>query len=221
MSRKRRGFSLLELTVVLVASGFVIGGGASLYSFVMSRTAAGGASGAALLQATQLADELTVRIRNSVGCDIVSMGGAGNALRVQLGSAGTDRDGDGLVDIVAPNSVAGDGTENYNAGTRLYYYWGDTAGLPSATGTVFWRGRAPNDSLFSIDTDPNWSLWKGSARWNLIESVTYSVDQAKEQVTITVVASSLNRAERKAGAASSSESARTTVTRTVFWRYER
>lgn len=223
MARSRKNaFTLIELSVVVTAMVAIIGAAASFYVFVVNRTMTDSTRAAVTVQANALANELTAQISCANVCDLQFNNGK-TALRCGMPKTGTDWDGDGLLDTFSPTSASTNGKENMNPDVYVWFYQASSTGSFGSTGTMVWRAdhRGPG-GLAGADADARWSKIGTRSRWNFIDSVTFSVDSTNKTTTFTIVASSLNRAETTASSSTStSDNAKITISRTVFWRYWR
>jgi type II secretory pathway pseudopilin PulG len=216
----RRGATIIEILVGLIMVVVLTFAATSLYGFSVNRVMADTSQTAVYAQASSLADELTDVISLSTNCVTVTSGTV-TGLKCSYPDTGTDKDGDGVFDTVQPSSVSALGTETFNVGKYIWFYMSDSTGTWGTVGTYMWRAK-PTTSANPIagDLDANWAKYYGGAgRWNLIDSVSFSVDATNHCTTFTINASSLNRAERSASAeTSTSNNSKLSITRTVFWR---
>jgi hypothetical protein len=219
----RRATSLVEaLLAISLAAGLTLAC-ATLYAFVSSRLMKDGTQAAVLNQANALAEDLTTAISQSRLCTTVTSGSV-TALRCHLPSTGADFNIDGLIDRPTPLISDPDGTERYQTGNYVWFYMANSSGTWGSAGTYLWRAKPTTTSSPAIaDLDSNWSLYySGSSRWNLIDSVTFSIDPGRQTTTFTIRASSLNRAERSAsGLPTGGDNYQVAITRTVRWHYAR
>lgn len=217
----KRGTTIIEVLIGTVMVVALVLGTASLFGFVAQRVSADTAQSAVCTQANALADELTKFISQAKTCDL-PVSGSITALRCQMPANGVDTDQDGLADSFSPTSYDyTTDTETFATGKYVWFYMSDTTGTWGSTGTTFWRASPPTSANpTSSDFNTNWAkYYGGNARWNFIDSVSFSIDVPNEKVTFTISASSLNRAERSASAeAGTSNNAKVSITRTVFWR---
>jgi hypothetical protein len=131
---------------------------------------------------------------------------------------GTDEDQDGVLDHFTPDGSVG-GKEIYNTGKYVWFYMSDSSGTWGVPGTKVWRAVvSSNSSPAPGDRDVNWTRYYGGAdRWNLIDNLTFTNDSVTQTSTVTIEASSLNRAERSATTDATAPGSRFTATWTLFW----
>jgi prepilin-type N-terminal cleavage/methylation domain-containing protein len=216
----RRGFTMIEMTLVMALSALILGAVACLYSFTTTRAGTAVASAACQAQAIVVMNEITKIVDMSNICSITTIG-ANSALTCIVPSKTTDFDGDGYPDWATPSSASRRGFDKWGQGYHIYFYTSDATGTPANTGPYIWRAKRSDWNTPTVtDSDQNWSLYyAGNVRYPLITSVTFSVNSVLRTVTINVRASDLRRADRSATAADAANlQSSISLTRTVYWR---
>jgi hypothetical protein len=218
---RRSGATIIEALLAIVMTSVLVLGAASLFGFVSQRVMRDSSETAVYAQATQLADEITKFVSQAKTCDLPTSGGV-IALRCTMPANGVDTDQDGLADSFSLTSYDySTDVETFATGKYVWFYFANASGTFGSTGTTFWRA-SPSTTANPAAGDLNqgWTFYYGgNARWNFIDSVTYTLDAANKKLTFTINASTYNRAERSAaGATGSSDNSKITITRTVFWR---
>lgn len=219
---RRKGFSLVEVVLASALTVVVVGTLASVYSLATRQAARAVASINGTRQAQILATEIAKTVSNSVYCAVITSGG-NTGLRCTMPQNGTDKDGDGYLDEYTPYIVSKRGIEKFGRGKRVWYYFSDSTGNFTNTGTVLWRAQRNDDLLpTTTDKDSAWAFYYGTSnsRWKLIESINFSVDANAKTTTFTIIGSQKTGAERTATNSDVTMRAgyRTTLSRTSFWR---
>ena len=220
--RKRSGFTLVEMALVLTLTSLIIGVLTVLYGYTMERLAHATADYAASDDAFLSANDIGTVVRNAYTCTTVSSGGV-TGLKCTMPSAGTDKDGDGHLDSWTLSSVSRRGYEKVTLGKRVWFYLGDSTGAFGTSGTILWKAERSDDlNPTSTDAITKYAyLTNTRLRYPLISSLSVTVNSATQTVNFTVVAGSLIRAERTPGSEASNLSYTHTETRTAYWRYWR
>lgn len=216
---KTRGFTLVELLVVMVASAVVITASSCMYAFIMQRVAADAAESSLHLQADSLDQEFQRVLQISTSATIVTVNGA-SCLKCAIPAGGTDENLDNVVDNAVPSSVSAAGINTYTANQWVWFYMGDATGAPSATGTQLWRAvlSSSGTTPSNLNKDSSWSLQNGNPRFKLLESFAATCNATAETTTVTCTFSSLTRADRVGTSESmTNEVTRIAISRTYFW----
>ena len=217
---RRRGFTLIEISLVMALTATILGAVAALYSFTTARAGVAVASAASQAQAIVAVDEIAKIVDISNICSITTIG-TNSVLTCILPANVVDFDGDGYPEYAKPSSANRRGFEKWGQGLHIYFYMSDTSGNPAITGTILWRAKRSDWATpTSTDADSKWALYAGtSARYPLITSATFSVSGVNHSVTVTIQASALRRADRSAAAGdSASLQSSISLSRTVYWR---
>ncbi len=217
----RRAFTLVEVMITTALISIVIGTLATMYFYAFTRTTRGVTEVAAVLQVQALLDRMDTQI--SQACDVqIVTSGPGIGLKCTMPQSGTDRDGDGILDIYTPNSVSRRQIGKYVRGKRVWYYMANSAGTFGTAGTTFWQAvRLDDANPTASDVVNSFTYAPGNQyRWSLLDSVTYVLDGASESVTVTARTSSLARSETAVGSgtAESGDNYVVSVPRTTCWR---
>lgn len=216
----RRGFTIVEVLITATLVAMVIGTLASLYYYTFNRTVREVAETSAILQAQMLMDRMEVHLAQASDAQLVTFGGV-TALKLTMPASGTDKDGDGVLDVYTPDGVSRRGIAKYNRGKRLWYYMSDATGGFGTPGALIWQAVRNDDANpTGADTVATFSNTGGQYRYPLLDSISFSLDSPVESVTVTVRTSRLFRNESAAGAAASEDRDNYVVTlsRKVCWR---
>lgn len=124
---RRRGFSLLEVTVSLSLSGLVIGGAVALYTFSMRRAAQDAQVARIQTQTQQLSLLIGRDVRQAISCDVITLPSTigvmsdGTALRCAMPENFVTTDSDALGDTYMPTKVTARGEEVPVPGSWVWY----------------------------------------------------------------------------------------------------
>lgn len=215
---RRRGTTLVELTLGMVMVVVLTFATTSLYSYSTRRVAAEGANSAVQIQANQCATEIAKMVAQAKVCSVVAKGNA-QALVCEMPATGTDEDMDGILDHFVPDGSSR-GKEVFNTGFYVWFYMSDDTGEWGHRGAKLWRAvvYSANPPLAG-DVDQKWNTYYGSGyRWNLIDRVDFTCDPLKQLTNYTITASSLNRADRSLKSDPNGEGATLTLSWSVYWR---
>ena len=221
----KRGFTLVELLVVIGVSSIVLGGLGTLYCYTMGQLGDSLAEMTSTDQATTAFRDMKASVGNAVLCETKVVNGI-VALRCKMPSVEIDLNGDGVADSYAPASLDKKGLERYAVGKRVWYYMADSTGLFGTTGTILWRAVVATDSNpAAADRDLAWTYLYSrttSPRFPLVTGFAPTVDATNRLVTLDLSAESADYADRKA--VTSDGAARRRGIRLlskVFWRHWR
>lgn len=221
----RRGFTVLELLLTLTLTAILAGTLTSLYVFVATRAAHGVVENNLLMQVRSVTNDIAHTIANSVRCELVSVGGK-TALKCTMPEQELSTDARGNVAEYTPKSLSPRGIEQWGVGKRIWFYQADATGTLGTAGTIVWKATRSDDSMpGTTDLAREWSHYYGGelSRWNLITSVSFTVDAASRRASVTVTgAVRANRADEKGDptAIDPFERAQTytlTMSRDAFW----
>ena len=195
-----RGFTLVELLVVIGVSSIVLGGLGALYGHVAAQMGEAVAAMATTDQATTALRDVEWSVRNALLCETRTLNGA-TALRCKMPSAKVDLDGDGNPDSYAPSSLDKFGREGYAVGERVWYYLADGTGTFGTSGGTLWRAVMTSDANpTAASRDLAWTfLYRRttSPRFPLVTEFSATVDAETRLVSLTLAAESVARAERR------------------------
>jgi hypothetical protein len=217
--RKRAGFTLVEMALVLTLTALIIGVLTVLYGFTIERLAHATADFAASDDAFLASNDIGTVIKNSYSCSAVTSSGV-TGLKCIMPSTGADKDNDGHLDSWTLASVSRRGYEKVSQGKRVWFYLSSSTGTFGTTGTILWKAERSDDlNPTGSDAITKYSYLTGTRlRYPLISSLSFTVNTAAQTVVYTVVAGSLTRAERTPGTEASNQSYTHTETRTAYWR---
>lgn len=215
---RRRGTTLVELTLGMVMVVVLTFATTSLYSYSTRRVAAEGADSGVQIQANQCATEIAKMVSQAKVCSVVTKGQA-RALVCEMPATGTDEDADGILDHFVPDGSSR-GKEVFNTGFYVWFYMSNDSGEWGQPGTKLWRAvvYSANPPLAG-DVDQKWNTYYGSGyRWNLIDRLDFTCDALKQLTNYTITASSLNRADRSLKTDPNGQGATLTLSWSVYWR---
>lgn len=221
----RRGFSLIELMLVITLTALTIGVTVSLYGYSVNRLSQATARYASVDQVRKLQDEIASVIRDSVAATVVNTAN-GPALRCTLafeskkGTTSTGGATNKVADTAEPIAVTRRGYEKHGSGKRIWFYLADGNGTFGSIGTHAWRAERTDDSTPTPgDLVTSWRNHPGTSnpRFDLITSVGFVVNSTLRTVAVTVAGRSLWRDERT-GSTSDKASQAFSETRTTGWR---
>lgn len=220
---RQRGFTLVEMMVVLGVASIVLLGLGLLYTTTMSQLGDAAGEMAATDQASTAFADMEFSVRNAVVCDMVTLNGV-TALRCRLPSVGVDLNGDGVPESYAPATLDKFGLEHYALGTRVWYYLSDATGAFGTAGTILWRANVATDANPATgDRDLAWTLVNGvSPRFTLVTGFTPTIDATNDLVTLDLATESADYAVRQAAASDTAAHRRGIhLTAQAFWRHWR
>ncbi|MBI5705774.1 MAG: hypothetical protein HZC36_02170 [Armatimonadetes bacterium] len=221
---RRRGYTLVEAVLAVVLAGMVIGTLLSLYSLVASRTARSYTEAAAVYQASTVVESLTTTIANATDVSLQSLGG-GTAIKCIMPATGRYANGDGIYEWYEPEKVIGLSQEKFNTYSRIWFYFGNEAGAPSATGQqIHMAVRSDDTTPSAADVLWSWEHYPGTtkSRFDLISTWTLSIDDTQKALTLTVTASTLAGSDHQASTAvSSADKYEVSISRMVMARNAR
>ena len=219
--RATRGFTLVELLVVLGVSTIVLGGLGTLYGFTMRQTGGTLAELAAADQSTTAAKTIEWSVRNAVLCETKTKNGV-VALRCTLPSLGVT-----LNDPQNPASYRGAtvdkfGRQRYEAGSRVWFYTSNATGVYGTAGTTLWRAvRSDDADATAADRDLAFTYdyaRTATPRFPLVTAFTVSVDATTLLVTFGLSAEGVDYAGHVAAASDAASRRRgVTIARQAFW----
>ena len=221
----KRGFSLVELLIVVTLSALVLGVTVSLYGFSMTRLAQNGSRYATEDQARKLLDEMESVVRDSTNVSIVTSG-TNTGLKCTLAqqsfrSATSTSTGSKVTASADPIGVTKRGFDKHGTGKRIWFYMAASPGAFGTSGTNYYRAERNDDSNpTATDVVTNFTTYSGSTsqRFPLVTSMAYTLDSTNKTVSLTVTARSLWRDERT-GSTGDKQSQTFTETRTIGWRH--
>lgn len=219
----KRAFSIVELLVVISLSAMVIGATVTLYGYTVNRLAIATSRFAALDQVRKLHGDIEDVVRDSVSTSTVASV-SGTALKCIL-AANSQRASSSpslkKSQLAPPVSVAKRGYERFGSGTRVWFYFAGTSGTFNTVGTTLFRAERSDDSPpTATDVVAAWRFHPGTTtpRFDLITTLTFSVNTTTRTVSTTIAARALWRDERS-GLASDKSSQTFTEMRTTGWRH--
>lgn len=218
---KQRGFTLVEVTLAMTLSALVIGVTTMAYAHTVVKTSRAMAQTNVLLQVQTFLDEVDRTVANAISCQLVSSGGK-TGLKCIMPAAGSDKDGDGVLDTYKPASVNRRQLAKYSPGKRVWFYQSDATGAFAASGAITWKAVRSDDVLPTAgDALSKWAYYSGTSRakFNLVDQVGFALGADSQSIVTTVRASSQVRSERimTTAMASASDYA-ISLSRTVSWR---
>jgi hypothetical protein len=216
---KRRGMTLVEMSLALTLTALVIGVLTALYGFTMVRLEHATADFAASDDAFLSANDISTVVGNAYSCTAVTSNGI-TGLKCTMPANGSDKDNDGHLDTWAVSSVSRRGLERVTLGKRVWFYLGNSTGAFGTTGTILWKAERSDDlNPTSSDAITKYAYVTSTRlRYPLISSLTFTVTASAQTVALTVVAGSLIRAERLPASESTNQAYTHTENRTVYWR---
>ncbi|GEM_PF-1554268 len=217
----RRGFTLVELLIVIGVGSIVLGALGALYTYAMAQTGDGLAELLATDQATTAARDMEWNVRNAVLCEVVTKNGI-KALRCKMPSLGVDLNGDGQPDSYRPATLNKQGLERFALGTRVWYYLSNATGTFGTTGTILWRAQTAGDAApTTAELDKAWTYLYANAaspRFPLVAALDFSVDATNRLATLDLTATCADYAERRPTASDSTARQRgIRLVRRIFW----
>jgi prepilin-type N-terminal cleavage/methylation domain-containing protein len=221
----KRGFSIVELMIVVILSALVLGVTVSLYGFSMTRLAQGSSRFSTEDQARKLLDEIESVLRDSVSVSTVTSGSV-TGLKCVLAqqsnrSASITSTSSKLASSADPIGVTKRGYDKHGTGKRVWFYMGSSTGAFGTSGTTCWRAERNDDTNpTTTDVIANFTNFTGSSnqRFPLVTSISFSIDSTNKTATVTVASRMLWRDERT-GSATEKQSQTFTETRTIGWRH--
>jgi hypothetical protein len=220
---RRRGTTLVEMSLALALTALVVGVLAALYGFTMVRLAHATASFGATDDAFLAANDISLTVRDAYTCATVTFNGR-TGLKCTMPAAGTDRDNDGKLDLYTISSVSRRGQEKVALGKRVWYYLSDSTGAFGNAGTTLWKAERSDDlNPTASDAISRYDYVTSTRlRYPFISSLSFTVDSANGTVALSLATGELIRAERVPGATDATNMKYThTENRTVCWRYWR
>ena len=156
---RRRGVTLIEVTLTLALTALVIGVATTLYAFIASRTADSVNRFSTLQSCAFLTKEIGSAVSNSISVTTKSLGTV-TALVCEVPADGMDRDHDGTMEYYNPSGTDRLRREAYTSGKRIWFYSADQTGTPGTTG-FYWFKAVRNDTATPTisDVDTQWSFW--------------------------------------------------------------
>jgi hypothetical protein len=213
---------MVEMMVTTAITAVLIGIAAALYVYSSYRTAHSMASNFVLSQVRDLTKVLENTVSNATSCSI-QINGTNTALKCVMPSTGLDYNSWGVYKSYVPAS-ANTGVIHWGTGKRRWFYLSDNTGaFVNLLGTQLSMAERADDVIpLSTDAITNFTYYYGATsqyRWNLIDSVSFSVNSAANTVTYTINASDLVRAGTAMGSSTDTAGGRKlSITRTVYWR---
>jgi prepilin-type N-terminal cleavage/methylation domain-containing protein len=223
----RRGFTLVEVLMSSILASLIVAATGGLMVFASKRAQHAYSENAVVTQVMQLSNELQSTISQSVGCT-TQTNSFGTALKCTMPATGVDTDQDGKLDTWSASGVSSAGTEKYKTGIRVWYYWAngtaDYTSTSTATKPQFFKAYRNDDaSPTSADIDTRFSRLYATTgtRWNLVDTLSFSVSPTTGLINYTITASKLISQERGAGGVSSEDERDFRLSRSVMcqeWR---
>lgn len=218
---KRRAFTLVETLLASVLTAIVVGALISLYTLVATRTVRAYSESLAIWQSSKVADTISAYVSNAVEVAVVNVNGV-SCLKCTMPDLGKYPNGSGRFDLYEPNAVIGLSAEQFNPGSRVWFYLGDASGNPSAIGTHVHKAvRSDEANPGPGDLDTAWEQYPGSTgrRWTLVSSATFLYNATYRYVTFSVSANTMSFGERQAvGTTATANRYDITITRRVLAR---
>lgn len=221
----RRGFTVLELLLTLSLTAVLAGTLVSLYVFVATRAAHGVAENNVLTQVRSVTGDIARTIANAVKCEVMVVSGR-TALKCTMPEQEGAKDARGNTIEYFPKSLNPRAIERWGIGKRIWFYQADGTGTLGTVGTTVWKAVRSDDSIpGAADVAREWSHYYGGTvyRWNLITSVSFSVNATARRASVTVTgAVRANRSDEKGDPSTLDlfERAQTytlTMSRDAFW----
>lgn len=188
----KRGFSLAELLISMVASVLMLSALVSMFYFSSTRAANALANASTVSQVQSFTDELNHYIGNALSSSTQVNASIGrNALKLVMPSNGTDPDLDGMTDTFGPVTVSRRGMERYGAGRRIWFYMSDSTGDYNKNGRYLWRAERNDDTTPSTtDKKRGWGFFYDANihRYYLIDAITWTADGESAGFTVTATA---------------------------------
>jgi hypothetical protein len=215
-----RGATLTELLIVVALNAVALGAISALYTYSVYQVGHAVATVAATDQVSKAMDDICTTVEQSVLCTIGTNNGV-DALECYLPKQAVDDNSDGVPDRFDPVSIDQAGRPLYERGKITSYYFSNSAGTFGTPGTYLWRATR-NAAGDTPTPQPTWALYYGNAakpRYHLINFFQVVVDERNRSVTVTLEASSLDRADRAAsGTTANNRKQVLRLSRTVYWR---
>ena len=223
--RTTRGFTIVELLIVIGVASLVLAGLGTLYCATMRGIGDAAAEMAATDQASTAFADMEFSVRDAVVCDAPTLNGV-VALRCKMPSVPVDLNGDGLPESYAPASLDKYGAERYALGSRVWYYLANATGTFGTTGPILWRAVVADDGNPSSTTlDLNWTFQYGQAnapRFPLVAAFAPTIDATNDLVTLDLTATGVDYASHGASASDASAQQRGVhLVAQAFWRHWR
>jgi hypothetical protein len=223
--RKRRGFTMVEMTLTAALTSIIIGVLASLYGFAVTRGAQTTSSFQVANQLSNILKSIEHTVWNAGDCVSISLSNGRTALKCLMPEEGVDRDADGWEEYFLATSVGAAGMEKFGEGKRVWYYLADATGNINNSGLFLWRAVRDDDNMpTTANIDQRWSNYYGGRfQHNLLEQFTVNVPGYGStnwgSASITIRASSYSSDEKRATTGvTSSALQRVTLSRTIYWR---
>lgn len=218
----KKGFTLVELLVVIGVASIVLGALGTLYCYVMAQIGDATAEMTATDQATTAFRDMEATVRDAVLCEARTLNGV-VALRCKMPNEEVDLNGDGIAESYAPSSIDKLGLEKYALGKRVWYYLSNSTGTFGSPGSILWRAVVAGDANpGAADRDLAWTFRYGQTnapRFPLVTTFSVAVNATNRVVTLDLAAESADYADRKASTNDALSRRRgIRLTSGVFWR---
>jgi len=219
----KRAFTLVEMMVAVTIFAMIFGITGMIYIHASYRTANAMASNKLLSEIRDLDQYLENTIENANTATTVSRGLpliSATALKFTMPATGNVTDAYGVYYNFKPTSASGS-TVHWGTGKTRWFYFADSAGNFSNSGSYLWMAENTGSNPSSSDNLTNWTYYGGNTatyRWDLIDGISWSVDLVHNSVTYTITGSDLVSLGTTTST-TSSQSRQISLTRTVYWRH--
>lgn len=213
----KRGFTMIEMMIVVTLTAMIVGVVASLFAFTSYRLSDSFTQSLVIDQATTVANDIEKTVRNATNCTVRD---AGATLVCTMPKTGIDSDGDGYDDTFYPDKTNNKGIEVYSNGDQCWYFNSDANGLYGTGAGMVWKADSTGPgSPAQADNNHAFMRHRGGALRNpLVRSVTFDVNVPSKTVTFTVL-SAARMGSTSADTSDTKNSRTISITRSVVWRH--
>lgn len=179
---------MIEMIFTMSLMVAVIGSTVTLYAFVAIRTGDSVTKYNTYQQTKDLMSAFSDVACNAISCTNVTLGSV-TALRCTMPADGTDRDGDGILDLYKPSGVYKTLKEYYSPGKRIWFFPSSRPFSVGATGKYWYRATRNDDANIGAgDVDTKWSYVNGTTpRIYIPGTVTFAHNDVNLSTSIQIV----------------------------------
>lgn len=193
MVKVRRGFTIIEMLLVVGMTSMVMGAMCALYAFCVTRLNHVVSAYDATSTTTRILEQIDRVVQNCNSCAATAVGSK-PALVCTVGSSAMDSNADNAPDNINPVRVTRRGSEVYGSNNRVWFYFTNATGTYNTAGDFFVMAVVSGSST-PTNADIYWNFSKdeqGRNRFAGLSSITFTVN-SDNTVTTQVVASSATK----------------------------